>query len=385
MGTILSPSLAAALTQEVIDTAFEIVRKDRSGILQTVAMGAPVTAYDGYKMSWLDMAVGADGDTVNGAILAAATTLVVDDGSKFRAGMSISVAGSDEVMIVTAVSGNNLTVTRGYGGTTAANIADNAAVTINGVAREENSLSAFDGIYQPVAVENFFQTMDTAIDFSRRALATAQWGNTNDIAFQVSERMRQLSIQMDRSLIKGRKGSFTLSGKTITTMGGMQYYTDQAGAIKVDNSGAALTLDQINAINAEIVARGGRANTVAVGIAKARKLHALVSAEYSSQRLGDWEADAGSILRLPSDLPLVGNVTNIVVDTNLNDNELFIYDSSMLSIVPMAAGNANASGNWTTKDATQVGQDGQSVRVIGDFSIIVRNSKSHMARLYNIG
>lgn len=385
MGAILSPDLAAALAREVIDTAFEIVRKDRSGILQTVAMGAPVTAYDGYKMSWLEMAVGADGDTVNGAVLAAATTLVVDDGSKFRPGMSISVAGSDEVMIVTAVSGNNLTVTRGYGGTTAANIADNAVVTINGVAREENSLSAFDGIYQPVTMENYFQTTDTAIDFSRRALATAQWGNANDIAFQVSGRIRQLAIQMDRSLIKGRKGAFTLSGKTITTMGGMQYYTDQAGAIKVDNSGAALTLDQINAINAEIVARGGRANTVAVGIAKARKLHALVSAEYSSQRLGDWEADAGSILRLPSDLPLVGNVTNIVVDTNLNDNELYIYDSSMLSIVPMAAGNASVSGNWRTIDTTAVGQDGQSVRVIGDFSIIVRNSKSHMARLYNIG
>lgn len=385
MSTILSPNLAAALTQDVIDTAFEIVRKDRSGILQTVSMGVPVTAFDGYKMSWLDMAVGADGDTVNGAILAAATTLVVDDGSKFRAGMSISVAGSDEVMIVTAVSGNDLTVTRGYGGTTAANIADNAVVTINGVAREENSLSQFDGIYQPVTVENYFQTMDTAIDFSRRALATAQWGNTNDIAFQVSERMRQLSIQMDRSLVKGRKGTFTLSGKTVTTMGGMQYYTDQAGAIKVDNSAAVLTLDQINAVNAEIVARGGRANTIAVGIAKARKLHALVSAEYSSQRLGDWQADAGSIVRLPSDLPLVGNVTNIVVDTNLNDNELYIYDSSMLSIVPMSAGNANSSGNWTTKDATAVGQDGQSVRVIGDFSIVVRNSKSHMARLYNIG
>lgn len=385
MSTTLSPNLAAALTQDVIDTAFEIVRKDRSGILQTVSMGAPVTAFDGYKMSWLDMAVGADGDTVNGAILAAATTLVVDDGSKFRAGMSISVAGSDEVMIVTAVSGNNLTVTRGYGGTTAANIADNAIVTINGVAREENSLSQFDGIYQPVTMENFFQTMDTAIDFSRRALATAQWGDTNDIAFQVSERMRQLSIQMDRSLVKGRKGTFTLSGKTVTTMGGMQYYTDQAGAIKIDNSAAALTLDQINAVNAEIVARGGRANTIAVGIAKARKLHALVSAEYSSQRLGDWQADAGSIVRLPSDLPLVGNVTNIVVDTNLNDNELYIYDSSMLSVVPMAAGNADSSGNWTTKDATINGQDGQSVRVIGDFSIVVRNSKSHMARLYNIG
>lgn len=67
---------------------------------------------------------------LNGAVLAAATTIAVDNGSFFRAGMQVSVKNSNEVILVTAVSGNNLTVVRGFGGTTAANIADNAVLTM---------------------------------------------------------------------------------------------------------------------------------------------------------------------------------------------------------------------------------------------------------------
>ncbi len=112
---------------------------------------------------------------------------------------------------------------------------------------------------------------------------------------------------------------------------------------------------------------------------------ALVSANYDSQRLADWQADAGSVLTLPSDLPLVGSVSRIVIDTNLDDGELVIFDSGMISIVPMASGNASSAGNWRTVDATAPGQDGQRTRIIGDFAIEARQSKTHMARLHNIG
>ena len=80
-----------------------------------------------------------------------------------------------------------------------------------------------------------------------------------------------------------------------------------------------------------------------------------------------------------------GSVTNIVIDTNLNDSELVVFDSGMISVVPMATGNAGAAGNWRTVDATQPGQDGQRTRIIGDFAMEIRQSKTHMARLYNIG
>ena len=382
---VLSPNLSALLTRKVIDDAFEIARSNRTGILQVVAMGSPVMPYDGYKTSWLDMRVDATSSTTTAAVLVGATTVPVADGSKFRAGMLLSPVGSDEVILVTAVSGNDLTVTRGFGGTTAAALTSGQKLVIDSVAREENSQAENDGIFQPEPVENFFQTMDTAVEMSRRALATMQFGNTNDLTFQVAERIRQLTIQMDRALVRGRKATATIDGKTVTYTGGLRYFLDQSGAVKVDNSGATLTLDAINALNEEIISRGGTTNTLAVGLKLGRKLSALVAANYNSQRLSEWSADEGSLLTLPSDLPLVGNVNRIVIDTNLADTELMIFDSSVISVMPMAAGNAADSGNWTTKDATVNGQDGQRVRILGDFAMRVRQSKTHMARMYNIG
>lgn len=384
---IKSGDLLAALNDTVINEAFEIARSNRTGILQTVGFGAARTPFEGHKLSWLDMRVDATASVSAGTITDTATTLAVatGDGGKFRAGMTISPSTTDEVLLVTAVAGDNLTVVRGFGGTTAAAITASDVVTIDSVGREENSTAANDGIFQPETVENYFQTMDTAIELSRRALATMQYGNTNDLAFQVSERIRQLTTQMDRALVLGRKATATIAGEEVSYTGGMRYFSDQAGAIKVDHVAAALTLEAIQNLSAEVVARGGMTNTVAVGIAKARELNNLVSANFSSQRLGDWQADTGSVLTLPSDLPLVGDITRIVVDTNLRDDELFIYDSGMISVVPMAAGNAEASGAWQTKDATAPGQDGSRIRVLGDFGMEVRQSKTHMARLHNIG
>ncbi len=380
---VLSPDLSALLNDKVINEAFDIARSNRTGILATVGMGGARVPYDGHKMSWLDMRVDATSSTTTDAVLIGATTVPVADGSKFRPGMTLSPTGSEEVILVTAVSGNDLTVVRGFGGSTAAALTDGQVLTIDSVGREENSTAENDGIFQPESVENFFQTMDTAVEFSRRALATIQFGSTNDLAFQVSERIRQLTIQMDRALVRGRKASATIGSDVVTYTGGLRYFLGQTGAVNTDASGA-LDLDKINAINAEIVSRGGMANTIAVGIQQARKLNALVSANYSSERLANWSADEGSILQLPTDLPLVGNVNRIVIDTNVADDELFIYDSGSMNIVPMAAGNAEDSGAWRTVDATQNGQDGQRTRIIGDFAMEVRQSKTHMGRLYGI-
>jgi hypothetical protein len=383
---ILSSTLKALLNDKIINEAFEIARSNRTGILQTVSMGGMRAPYEGYKMSWLDMRVDATSATLATGINDSTTTVVVGagEGAKFRPGMTFSTNASEEVFLVLSVSTDTLTVAaRGFGGSTAAALLSGAVLTIDSVGREENSLAQNDGIFQPDPVENFFQTMDTAVEFSRRALATAQFGNTNDLAFQLSERIRQLTIQVDRALVRGRRATATIGSDTVTYTGGLRFFLDQAGAIKVDSAGA-LTLDKINSLNAEVVARGGMANTIAVGINQARVLTKLVSGNYSSQRLQDWSADEGSLLSLPTDLPLVGNVNRIVIDTNLADDELIIYDAGKINIVPMASGNADESGAWRTVDATQNGQDGERTRIIGDFAMEIRQSKTHMARMYGI-
>lgn len=386
MSTYTSDVLDALLNAQVINEAFDIIRKNRIGVLSVVNMGT--TGYRpeaGAKFSWLEGTVGAQGSAIDGAVLAAATTITVDDGSVYRAGTTFSPAGSEEVILVTAVSGNDLTVVRGFGGTTAEDIADDVELVVDGIGREENSLAETDNIWQPDIAWNYFQTMDTAIEFSRRALATLQYGNTNDVTFQINERLRQLSIQMNRTLMRGRRAEATVGGKNVTYTGGMRFYNDQAGAIKTDASAAALTLDMINDLNEEVVKRGGMTDTVAVGISQARKISALVAANYSSQRLADWTADEGSVLTLPSDLPLVGNINRIVVDTNIADDELYIFEAGKITVQPMQAGNSQDSGVWRTLDATAKGQDGITTRVIGDYGMEIRDSQSHLARLHNLG
>ncbi len=389
MATYTSAQLLAALNETVINEAFEIARSNRTGILSTIGYGMPRAADSGYKLSWLDGYRGADSSTADGAVTDSATTITVADGSVFRSGMLIAATGSEEVIFVSSVSGNDLTVTRGFGSTTAEAITDGTTITIDSVGRKENSLAETDTIWTPETTENYFQTMDTSLEFSRRALATMQYGNTNDITFQLAQRLRQLAINMDRALIRGRKATSGTGDDLISFTGGLRYFIEQAASsvsgLNVDNSAAALTLDAINDLNATIVSQGGTADHIAVGIAKARELNDLVSAKYSSQRLSDFVADEGSVIQLPSDLPLVGNVTRIVVDTNLDDSELIIYDSSQISIIPMAANNADSDGNWTTKDATTPGQDGVKARILGDFGMEIRQSKANMARLYNIG
>lgn len=382
MSEITSGLLAQALNAKIIQEQFDIVRPDINGLLALASFGEAVRPEAGDKITWLDMSVGADTLTTNGAKLAADTTITVTDGSKARTGMLLNFL--DEFIVVTAVSGNDLTVLRGQGGSTAVDIPDASVLSVESVAREENSLTETDGIYQPEDVENLFQTMDTAIEMSRRSLATLQFGNTNDLSFQVNERIRQLAIQMDKTLIRGRKMEITIAGKKHTYTGGLGYYLDQAGAQSVDHSGAALTLDAINALQAEIKARGGMVDSLVVGIKQARALQKLVNANYQSQRLGDFISDQGGLVRLPSDLPQIGGASTIVIDTHMKDDELLLVDSRRLKIVPMAQGNAADSGAWRTLDATQPGQDGQKARILGDFAMEIRDSKTHFARLTNI-
>lgn len=378
-----SNSLAAYLDNKMINEAFEIARTSRTGVLATIGFGAAKRPYEGYKQSWTDAYKGADSVTSSAAHTDTVTTLTVDSTAVLKVG---SVIGNgEEVMYVSAILGpTTATVVRGVGGTTAETIADNDVLTIDSVGVVENSTGTDDNLYQPILTENFFQTMDTQINMSRRAVATLQYGDTNDLQFQLGERLRQLAINMDRMIIRGRKFAQGAGDSLISYSGGFKYFNDQTGGIKIDASGAALSTILINNLNEQIVDAGGTTNSIAVSVAKARDIHAIVSANYNSERLSDWVADEGSVFQLPTDMPLVGNVNNIVIDTNLADTEVMMYDSTKLSIVPMAAGNGGEAGNWHTKDSTQPGQDGESARIIGDFSLECRQSLSHMGLTHNL-
>ena len=384
MTTVTTGLLATALTAEVVQEQFEIVRPTLNGLLAIASMGAPVQSGDINQIKWLNMSVDADSLTTVGTAASGAGTITVTDGSKARTGMALEFEG--EYVLVVSVSGNDLTVLRGQGGTSAVEIPDGSVMSIESNAREENSLAATDGIYSPEKVENYFQTMDTAVEFAEDALMELQYGDYNNLSFQTNERIRQLSIQMNKMLMRGRKMKVSLGGKDHYYSGGLDYFLDQAEAISVDAGGAGLTdLKTIGDLQMTVKKRGGTVNTLVCGIDLGRKIQELVNAKYSSQRLSDFVADNGGLVSLPSDMPLIGDVVRIVIDTNCRSNTLYLCDSSRLRVVPKGQGNSSATGAWRTLDATQPGQDGQKVRVLGKFACEIRDANTHFAKLHNIG
>ena len=152
--------------KRVVDMAKDIALLDPKvapflTIMKQLKRGTRVAI--GPKVEWLEDDYLGFSTQLNGAISATSTTtLNVDDGTIFRVGDIIHIPSVNENMLVTAVSGNALTVTRGYGSTTAqASIADNAIVLIIGNANEENAGARKDISTQELAKFNYTQIFRT--------------------------------------------------------------------------------------------------------------------------------------------------------------------------------------------------------------------------------
>lgn len=122
---------------------------------------------------WYDQGAPTWYTQVDGGINDSATTLTVDDGSFFRAKDVIRNTSTGEICYVSAVSGNDLTIVRGYGydsdtgtGTEAASMTDDDYILRLSNAMEENSSAPDTYATQPSKYFNYVQTIRTPFDSS---------------------------------------------------------------------------------------------------------------------------------------------------------------------------------------------------------------------------
>lgn len=85
------------------------------------------------------------------------TQVVVDHGSYFAAGDVLKVPGTGEQLRVTDVSTNTLTISRGWGSTSAGNLANNAELVVIGNANEEGTTKRTLKSVQEVTKTNYTQ------------------------------------------------------------------------------------------------------------------------------------------------------------------------------------------------------------------------------------
>ncbi len=217
------------------------------------------------KFSWMEMASEPRFDAINLATgyTATATSIVVDNGSYFAEHYLVLVTRTGEMMRVTGVATNTLTVVRGVGSTAAA-LVDNDELLVIGVAQPENDTSRPARSWNPVKRTNNTQIFREPFQASGSWLASGN--QTTPMDWPLQQRLHGIehAKNIEYSMIFGR-ASVDVSGSSErrTTGGVLSFIT----ANQTD-AGGDLTEAEFNGAMSSLFRFGSR-RKLAIGSATA--------------------------------------------------------------------------------------------------------------------
>ena len=167
------------------------------------------------KIAWQDAALRANTATTAGATTSVGDTDVVvasGQGARFRAG-SIVLTPNEELLHVTGVSTDTLTIVRGYSGTTAAAIASGAVLFIVGTAALEGAAFAVTATPSITERSNHSQIISEGFSITKtmKALATID-PTKNPYELHAMTAMGQLVDSMAGTLWYGGQPASTPQG-----------------------------------------------------------------------------------------------------------------------------------------------------------------------------
>lgn len=147
-----------------------------------------------------------------------ANTIAVDDGGKFAVGdvfnvpKAIASSTAPEIVRVTTISGNTITVTRAFAGSTIDTIGNGAALRLIGSAHEEGGVLPNAKTGSPVTLTSYTQIFKRIIDFSNTLIASKQYGDGgSERKRQHKKALKEFKEQLNAALLWG-KASQNLSG-----------------------------------------------------------------------------------------------------------------------------------------------------------------------------
>lgn len=193
------------------------------------------------EFRWFDKAQPSRYDAVNYATnyTSGATDVVVDDGTKFRAGDVVMDVSTGEHMRVTSVATNTLTVVRGYGSTAAGTLTNDDVLVILGNAYPENGDVGTARSSQATKRYNFTQIFREPFAVTGTENATELYAGGNDLAQLRKEHLQIHMKDIERAMLFGeaKEDVSTIgTGQPIRTTGGVKSFLstnlkDASGAL----------------------------------------------------------------------------------------------------------------------------------------------------------
>jgi len=364
-GTTL-PELA-----EDVSDVIAIISPDETPLLN--ALGDPLREATSTHHEWLEDELLPNKDAINDSTWsnpASDTDLVVDHGSRFRVGDQIQTEGSGELMLVTAVSTNTLTVVRGYAGTTPENLADNQIINILGNAALEGADKPNARFTNRVRCGNYTQIFTATVEVSGTDMAASQLGLADELDLQKQERLRELIRDLEGTIINGGLPASDPqgSGTVRRTMKGIIRHLS-TNAFSTGDSGlpAGNDLDEakVNYVLRKIWENSsGNVDLIVVGGFQKRKINAFCSDSRSYGATDTTFTDMVSIYE--SDF----GVCQIVTTRWLPQDVALFLDSSRISVLPMAG------RSFYFKPLASAG-DYECGELIGEYTLELKNEAAH--------
>ena len=301
---------------------------------------------------------------------AADTTFDVDNGDRFQVGDQIQVEGSKELMLVTGISTNTLTVVRGYGDTSAEDLADNKVINILGNAALEGADKPAVRFTNRVRKSNYTQIFTAAVEVSGSDMAARQLGLTDELDYQKAERLRELLRDLENTVINGAwlasnpEGSGTVRR---SLKGIFQRVLTNALATGDSGfpSGSDLDETKVNYVLRKIwESSSGKVNLIVVNGFQKRKINAFMS---SNRAFGSGDQKYTDLVSLyESDYGLC----QIIVSRWMPQDAVLFLDSSRLSVLPLA-------GRSFHFKPLASGGDYECGQLIGEYTLEMRNEEAH--------
>lgn len=325
------------------------------------------------KYEWMSDNLNSNLATVTEEAVASATTLKVatGDGEKFRVN-AIVVAG-EEYMQVTAVNGDNVSVTRGFDGTSAATIAAGDGIRIVARPQLQGAMPGLDESHDRYTEYNYTQIIERYAAVSGTQQAVKTHNVSNELDYQVQLRLKEASRELNDWLIYGRR--IQGQGNKPSTSGGLLYFAGENGASKQNASGAEINPKMLNDLAESVFQRGGSVNTILTNTAGARQITKFAGDTIRTER-----TDTGSghkIQTFVTDL-VGGSVATVVIDPNFPKNKIALFDRGILTL------DALQGRSLYDVDASIPGADFVARQIRGEYGITVKNAKEKIAILENI-
>ena len=338
------------------------------------ALGDSLYAATSTRHEWLEDALLPNTDTINQPGIDDSahnvTALTVANGDRFRAGDLLQPAGSHEVLLVTAVATNVLTIARGYGGTTKVQLTDTLVLTILGNAALEGADAGAARFTLRTRNSNYTQIFSAAVQVSGTEAAVRQIHVDDELAYQKSNRLRELLRDLENTVLNGVAPVSDPQGTSTTrrTLRGI-LASISTNVMSVGNGlipgDDALAEGHVNAALRTIwEASGSKPDLILCGGAQKRRINAFIQ---TTQRF----APAGETFKnLVSIYESDYGTCRVLLSRYMPADSVLFLDSSKVAVVPLSG------RSFQFKPLAATG-DYQSGELLGEYTLELRSEKAH--------